>query len=298
MRLSRSFRWFAVAGLVVAPIGIATTVHADDIEVHRIRTHFDSVLIELSARDLHGLNPAQRSHRATLIRELDTYRVHGVFPHNYDFARPTPYFVDRKTGTLCAVANLLARSGRRDIVDRVARANNNVWVAELAGDTAFASWLDANGLTLDEAARIQVPYVAPTSNAEIARQVTFGVAGSLGLITAATTSLWNSTANSDGHSRLLNWTGVVSGTTSLVAGALIAKTPMTRREFGSLGLVTAGIGALSIGVSTHSFSRHNAIVSAQREAAEKEKRSVAADASISPIVTTNGAAGVGVSVRF
>ena len=296
MRLSRSFRWFAVAGLVVAPIGLATTVHAGDTEVHRIRTHFDSVLIELSARDLRGLSPAQRSHRAALIRELDTYRVRGVFPHNYDFSRPTPYFVDRKTGTLCAVANLLARTGRRDIVDRVARANNNVWVAELAGDTAFASWLDGNGLTLEEAARIQVPYAGPTTNAEIARQVTFGVTGSLGLITAATTSLWNSTANSDGHSRLLNWTGVISGTTSLVAAALIAKTPSTRQEFGSLGLVTAGIGALSIGVSTHSFYRHKAIVTAQREAAEK--RSVAAEASISPIVSSNGAAGVGVSVRF
>jgi hypothetical protein len=231
-----------------------------------------------------------------LLRELDTYRVRGVFPHNYDFTRPTPYFVDRKTGTLCAVANLLARTGRRDIVDRVARANNNVWVAELAGDTAFVGWLDANGLTLEEAARIQVPYVKPMSNAEIARQVTFGLAGSLGLITAATTSIWNSTANSDGHSNVLNWSGVVSGTTSLLAGAFIAKTSMTRQEFGSIGLIAAGIGALSIGVSTHSMSRHEAIVSAQREAAEK--RSVAADASISPIVTSNGAAGVGVSVRF
>jgi hypothetical protein len=296
MRLSRSFRWLAVAGLVVAPIGMATTVHAGDTEVLRIRTHFDSVLIELSARDLRGLSADQRSHRAALLRELDTYRVRGVFPHNYDFPDPTPYFVDRKTGTLCAVANLLARSGRRDIVDRVARANNNVWVAELAGDSAFASWLDVNGLTLEEAARIQVPYSQPSTPAQVARQVTFGVTGSLGLITAATTSLWNSTANSDGHSRLMNWTGVVSGTTSLVAAALIAETPSTRQKFGSLGLVTAGIGALSIGVSTHSFFRHSAIVSAQREAAEK--RSVAADASISPIVTTNGATGVGVTVRF
>ena len=69
-----------------------------------------------------------------------------------------PYFVDRKTGTLCAVGFLLASTGRADIVDRVAGVNNNVYVAELAGDTAFTAWLVEQGITLDEAARIQVPY--------------------------------------------------------------------------------------------------------------------------------------------
>lgn len=76
-----------------------------------------------------------------------------VFP-----GRAVPYFVDRKTGVLCAVAHLLESTGRRDVVDRVAALDNNIWVAQLAGDTAFRRWLDTHSLTSTEAARIQVPY--------------------------------------------------------------------------------------------------------------------------------------------
>lgn len=84
-------------------------------EVSRVRSHFDSVLSEL-------------------VAALRAYRDRGVFPHNYDFPlRETPHFVDRKTGTLCVLTHLLALSGRDDIVRRVVRANNNVWVPQLAG---------------------------------------------------------------------------------------------------------------------------------------------------------------------
>src|SRR5688572_19319569 len=101
-------------------------------EVARIRAHFDSVLVELAARDLSTLTVAQRANRSGLVTTLVAYRERGVFPHNYDFpGEAVPYFVDRKTGTLCAVAHLLASTGRRDIVDRVARADNNVWVPSL-----------------------------------------------------------------------------------------------------------------------------------------------------------------------
>ncbi|HTE43613.1 MAG TPA: hypothetical protein VK636_00105, partial [Gemmatimonadaceae bacterium] len=160
MHLTRRFRWFTVASLVIAPIGIGSvvsTVHAGDPLVEKNQMHFDSVLTELSGRDIGALTATQRSNRGTLVRELAAYSRRGVFPHNYDFpGRAVPYFVDRKTGTLCAVGNLLAFTGRRDVVDRVARANNNVWVDQLSADTAFAAWLDANGLTLHEAARIQL----------------------------------------------------------------------------------------------------------------------------------------------
>ena len=77
-----------------------------------------------------------------LIATLDAYRDRGLFPRNYDFpGQLMPYFFDRKTGVLCAVAHLLESTGRRDIVDRVAQMNNDVWVAELAPDSAFGTWL-------------------------------------------------------------------------------------------------------------------------------------------------------------
>src|SRR5512140_2947998 len=117
MRLNRSVvaAALAVASLVlVAGKGRATpaSLDRDATEVHRIRVHFDSVLAGLGRRDLSGLSTEQRSRRASLMTTLRAYQARGVFPHNYDFpGRATPYFVDRKTGTLCAVAHLLASTG-------------------------------------------------------------------------------------------------------------------------------------------------------------------------------------------
>jgi len=139
MNLTRLFAGSAVAlSSVLAgfhPAPARSSITPEGMEVHRIQAHFDSVLAELSARDVADLTSAQHAARVRLLETLRTYRDRGIFPHNYDFAgRAVPYFVDRKTGTLCAVAHLLASTGRRDIVDRVARTNNNVWVPDLAGD--------------------------------------------------------------------------------------------------------------------------------------------------------------------
>lgn len=129
-------------------------------EVARIQRHFDGAIALLAQRDLSGLTTDQRARRAALTRVLRTYRDRGLFPRNYDFPGDAmPYFIDRRTGVLCAVAHLLESSGRRDLVDAVADADNNVWVPELAGNAKFEAWLDANGLTIEEAARIQVPYI-------------------------------------------------------------------------------------------------------------------------------------------
>ena len=87
MRLSR-----LIAGLVFvgAPLAVATSVHArssdpERAEIRRIRAHFDSVLIELDARDVARLSPDQKHRRAQLVATLAAYRDRGVFPHNYDF---------------------------------------------------------------------------------------------------------------------------------------------------------------------------------------------------------------------
>jgi hypothetical protein len=208
MRLSRSFRWFAVTGLVVAPIGIATTVHAGDTEVLRIRAHFDSVLIELSARDLRGLSPAQRSHRAALIRE-STYRVRGVFPPTTTLPAQRRFRRPKDGGG--AVANLLARTGRRDIVDRVARANNNVW------SPSSPATRPCERLANNDAEK---PHSGRTCSRPMprSRAKTFGLVGRGDH--AATTSIWFHRQPTDIESAQF---GVVSGTTSLIAGALIEK---------------------------------------------------------------------------
>jgi hypothetical protein len=70
------------------------------------------VLRELPGREPAALGSAPRARRRALLDTLRAYRDRGDFPHNYDFpGRAVPYFVDRGTSTLCAVAYLLAASG-------------------------------------------------------------------------------------------------------------------------------------------------------------------------------------------
>lgn len=288
----------AVAVFVAVPVGVATKAHASTFEateVGRIRAHFDSVLRELDRRQLDDLTREQRARRSSLVAELRRYRDRGVFPHNYDFPdHPTPYFIDRKTGTLCAVANLLASSGRRDIVDRVARANNNVWVDDLATDTAFTSWLGANGLTLHEAARIQVPYVEPVTNAQIARQVSFSIAAPLAIVGSTAMTVWNITGNADGHRRGASWTGMAAGAASVTSGALLlTKSSDVQQKFGQIGAIAIGVGATSMLTSAIAMHQHRVVLAAQRDSTKR-----ATAASVAPLVTPNGGAGLGMTLRF
>jgi hypothetical protein len=140
--------------------------------------------------------------------------------------------VDRETGVLCAVAHLLASTGRRDIVDRVARADNNVWVPQLAGDTAFTRWLDAHGLTLAEAAFIQVPYVAPDRGAVAAvagRSGGYAAASAAAVGGALAMSVWNARSNERGARGWRSAVGLGLGAAALGVGAAGVGVPARRR---------------------------------------------------------------------
>jgi hypothetical protein len=284
---------FAAGGSRPVSGATAPESGARAVEVRRIRAHFDSVLAELEARDVAALGAAQRDNRRLLLATLRAYRDRGVFPHNYDFpGEAVPYFVDRGTGTLCAVGHLLASTGRRDIVDRVARADNNVWVPQLAGDTAFAAWLGANGLTLAEAARIQIPYERPTRVVATNRTHT-PVALPVAMGASALAGAWNAFANANGHSRIANAIGFGSGLAAIGLGASQMGSQTVPR---AMSVTTAAIGGLSVALSARSLHRHNVIAAAEREAPRKSK---VADATISPIIPVGGSgAGVSVSLRF
>jgi hypothetical protein len=266
------------------------------VEVRRIRAHFDSVLAELPARDLSALTARQRARRDTLLATLRTYRDRGEFPHNYDFpGEAVPYFVDRETGVLCAVAHLLATSGRRDIVDRVARADNNVWVPALAGDTAFTTWLDASGLTLAEAARIQVPYVSPEPTPVTAitgRNQGYAAASLLAIGGAVTTSIVNARTNAVGAGGMRNFLGVTAGAAALGLGAA-----SLRAEGASpvLGVANVAAGAASLWISTRGIVRHRRLAAAREREASLARRAV-----VTPVIPVGkeGGAGVSVTVPF
>ena len=271
-------------------------------EVVRIQAHVDNVLRELRTSAPPDLSPAQRAARNAHIAELEAYRDRGLFPHNHDFADEwTPYFVDHR-GVLCAVAHLLATSGRADIVERVARTNNNVWVADLAGDAEFERWLDASGLTLAEAARIQVPYVETPEEAGgsvSANRVNTAVAviaGSLG----AATIYWNARSSTPERSRLRAALGYTAGAIGLAVAA-------SRMDADgaplALGIATGTIGLGSAVMATRTLLAHRD--GAQEQAApatEVQPTSLEpVSLSIAPSVAVRNdrlAPGISLSVKF
>jgi hypothetical protein len=266
-------------------------------EIARIRAHFDSVLAELSQRDVSRLTSTQRTHRDRLLGTLKAYRDRGAFPHNYDFpGRAVPYFVDRKTGVLCAVAYLLESTGRRDIVDRVAAGNNNVWVPELATDTAFTAWLDGVGLTIDEAARIQVPY---DDGGNSSPYVTATVP--VGALSIAT-SVLNATSNRSGKNGVISRLGVVSGVLGLglsVLGPMASDLDIPN----ALVVTNATLGMTSFVLGIHAVTNHNQSKKLQHVARARDIRESQDrfQASVAPIVITTGgqhAPGVSVNIRF
>lgn len=307
----RHIRQFAFASALLLPaLSLAPrgnrpadsrAVTDSPVEVARIRAHFDSVLTELAARDVGILTAAQRANRSALVTTLAAYRARGVFPHNYDFpGQAVPYFVDRKTGTLCAVAHLLEWTGRRHIVDRVARADNNVWVPALAGDAEFESWLDANGVTLEEAARIQVPYIGepvpapggpPPQSASSKRLETAAPIVGVGALAAG---LWNAYGNANGLRGGRTILGLTSGIVATGVGiAILSRSDASPTS----GAVSALAGTVGITVASRAlFNRHRAFA-AKRDA---EKARADATTTVSPLMSAanGGSAGVSVSIRF
>ena len=294
---------FAIITAVVATLASASASHAGsaimnserashESEVARIRVHFDSVLHELRSADVSRLSDAQKATRDERIAMLALYRDRGVFPHNHDFAESwMPYFVDHR-GVLCAVAYLLESSGRRDIVDRVAAADNNVWVADLVGDREFESWLEVSGLTLAEAARIQVPYVETGDEASASRfnGVNTGaaiLAGGLGLYSIA----WNAGDVSRDRAGLRTTLGFTAGALGLaVAGS---------RVDAEGSALTVGIVAGTIGLGSALMATRTMLGRRQlARAAAAERRS---SVSVAPTVSMSGgemAPAIAFNVRF
>jgi HEAT repeat protein len=125
--------------------------------VARLQAHYRAALAELSAADVSHLDSARRASRAAALTELSAYCERGVFGIGRNPAcEREPNFVDGG-GRLCAVANLMAASGERALVEEVAASANHAYVVELASNPALVEWLDRHGFTIQEAARIQAP---------------------------------------------------------------------------------------------------------------------------------------------
>ena len=266
-------------------------------EIARLRAHFDSVLHELRSANVSTLAPAQRAARETLIGRLEQYAAAGRFPHNH--VRPgqfVPVFRDEH-GTLCAMAYLIASTGRSDIVDDIERSNNLAYIPELAGDARLRAWLDSTGLTAAEAARIQPQYDGgiclcprggepepqPGVAAAARREYMMGSAFASTVNGAALYFNIASRSAGAGRTRATTALGLVAGTAQVVLGSLALSQSDSRR---TVGVANMAIGGGSIGASVWRMMH-------------PPRKSVAAvSVTVQPYVNTTRGAGLLLSTRM
>ena len=134
-----------------------------ELEIQRVADHIQRAEAMAARRDTTELSYVQQLVRKLLLQALADYRADGRFPKNRDFMKRTPYFIDAD-GTRCAMAHLMELGGERDLVAKIATERNNAYVRELADEPALLAWLEAAGLSVEEAAAIQPSYCELVTN--------------------------------------------------------------------------------------------------------------------------------------
>lgn len=95
---------------------------------------------------------ARRAHHLDVLR---AYREAGVFPINTTVPGDGHFLIDDH-GTLCAVANLIAEDGHRDLIVVASRTDNGLLFGDVKSGPIH-DWILTSGFTQEEIARIQVP---------------------------------------------------------------------------------------------------------------------------------------------
>jgi hypothetical protein len=256
-------------------------------EVARLRAHFDSVDTELRTRDVSHLSLEQRASRVKLIGWLREYRNAGRFPQNDRFrGQFVPFFQDSR-GTLCAMAYLIDRSGRGDVVDHIAKSRNNAYIRELTDDRELVAWLDASGLSVSEAARIQPMYgdnpccviadpVVPDRRVSTNYALlSMGLGGS---------SLGTLGFNLFSPSRTSGGAGVTAGVAAIIAGAAHIKDGGGNEKVATANVAVGSVAVIAGLRTLFAYPRARADVTTGTS-----KRSMVSDATIAPdvIVSSN-----------
>jgi len=218
-------------------------------EVARIQAHILRAERWAAARDVSGLSPAARAARRRLLQELAVYRRRGVFPQNRDFpGRRMPYFIDAR-GVRCAMAHLIELAGGAALVQRIAQTRNNAYVRELADEPELIAWLDRNGLSVEEAARIQPSYgdpevISPSVSHEERNAMIVSALGasSAGILLNA----WNGSTRTSAGLRGFTGIGLGLGAT-IVGGAVFADPGHHSKGWGTL-CMSLGVTSLAMGV--------------------------------------------------
>lgn len=242
----------------------ASAVAVDDAthpaQLERLRRHFAAVDAELRAADVSRLSPAQRAARAEAIERLGAYAARGEFPHNHLRADRLPVFIDEH-GTRCAMAHLIEEASGAELAHAIASRRNLAYIPELARDPAFQpallAWLDRNGLTAAEAARIQPAYDGCgfedcTNDVDRSAMVaSVGLAAANGFAIAA--NLRDDAGNGAGGA------GLLVGGITIFAGYAMQRDLDERRELQQdIAWVDIGLGAITAALSLRTLTRDRA----------------------------------------
>lgn len=112
---------------------------------------------ELRRRPTGHLAPDQVQARLRALDALEDYARRRRFTVNAAFpGRPVPHFIDDR-GTRCALAHVIEASGRGDLLQDLAAADNNAFISQLEDHEELTSWLATNGFSAEDVAFIQAP---------------------------------------------------------------------------------------------------------------------------------------------
>lgn len=199
-----------------------------------------------------------------------------------------PFFRDSRS-VPCAMAYLIERSGRGDMVERIALTRNNAFIHDLAEDLELRKWLDSVGFSLNEAARVQPSYDGPGVISED-QSVTSSYALTSILVSGA--SLTTVGLNLVAPTRASGWAGVIAGTVGVIAGVANLDGMDGTTKVGAANMVAGG-GAIAAGL-------YRLLAPRTVRPGQAASRSAAGnpDISISPTVMRRSGIGVAVSVLF
>jgi hypothetical protein len=143
----------------------------------RVREHLRRAESALRSAE-YDLSPERRRRRERHLDRLAAYRARGEVPANRSEPERVPLFVG-DDGTPCAMAHLLGEDGREDLVTAVMAEEPTVRIEDLPDDHPVVEWVEANGLTREEAARIQPAYPSGVQFATTCGPVPCWVAGAM-----------------------------------------------------------------------------------------------------------------------
>jgi len=143
--MSRFPLWIALLSVSAAACARAAAPVAEPTQVAEVHP-------EPTDSELRAALIARRGHNLDVLR---AYREAGVFPINTSVPGEGHFLIDEH-GTLCAVANLIAQDGHRDLIVIASRTDNGLLFGDVKSGPIH-DWILTSGFTQEEIARIQVP---------------------------------------------------------------------------------------------------------------------------------------------